>query len=103
MIRTFLTDKDAIVKYESQSLTDEQKAYARLTDININIDGEAFGTFEIHQTREKLIESYPLERIHVNYIINKDLPIHNQLYVQAKKEIFTNWEDDIVTNISEVE
>jgi hypothetical protein len=72
------------------------EAYARLTDININIDGEAFGTFEIHQTREELIENNPLERIHVNYVIDKDLPVHNQIYVKAKEEIFTDWEDDIV-------
>lgn len=72
------------------------EAYARLTNININVDGEAFGTFEIHQTREDLIENNPLERIYVSYVIDKDLPMHNQLYVKAKEEIFTDWEDDIV-------
>jgi hypothetical protein len=72
------------------------EAYARLTNININVDGEAFGTFEIHQTRESLAESNPLEKVHVNYTIDKDLPVHNQLYVKAKEEIFTGWEDDIV-------
>ena len=72
------------------------EAYARLTNININVDGEAFGVFEIHQTREDLIENNPLERIHVNYIIDKDLPIHNQIYVKAKEELFIDWEDDIV-------
>lgn len=72
------------------------EAYARLTNVNINVDGEAFGTFEIHQTREDLGEVNPLERIHINYIINKDLPVHNQLYVKAKEEIFVDWKDDIV-------
>ena len=76
------------------------EAYARLTNININVDGEAFGTFEIHQTRENLIENYPLERIHVNYVIDKDLPVHNQIYVKAKEELFPGWEDDIVKEIS---
>jgi hypothetical protein len=76
------------------------EAYARLTNININVDGMAFGTFEIHQTRKDLIENNPLERIHVNYVIDKDLPAHNQLYVKAKEEIFTDWEDDIVEEIS---
>lgn len=72
------------------------EAYARLTNVNINVNGEAFGTFEIHQTRESLTEASSLERIHINHIIDKDLPIHNQLYVKAKEEIFTDWEDDIV-------
>jgi hypothetical protein len=72
------------------------EAYARLTNVTINVDGEAFGTFEIHQTRESLAEASSLERIHINYIIDKDLPIHNQLYIKAKEEIFTDWEDDIV-------
>lgn len=75
------------------------EAYARLTNININVDGEAFGIFEIHQTRKDLIENNSLERIHVNYVIDKDLPVHNQIYVKAKKEIFTDWEDDIVEEI----
>lgn len=72
------------------------EAYARLTNVNINVNGETFGTFEIHQTRESLNESQPLERIHINHIIDKDLPIHTQLYVKAKEEIFIDWEDDIV-------
>lgn len=76
------------------------EAYARLTNISINVKGEAFGTFEIHQTREDLIENSPLERIHVNYVIDKDLPIHNQIYVKAKEELFPGWEDDIVEEIS---
>ena len=79
------------------------EAYARLTNININVDGRAFGIFEIHQTRESLKHSNPLQRIHVNYAINKDLPIHSQIYIKAKKEFFPNWEDDIVEEIPVVE
>ena len=74
-------------------------AYARLTNININVDGNAFGIFEIHQTREALAENNPLERIYVNYEIDKDLPIYNQIYIKAKKELFSGWEDDIVEDI----
>lgn len=72
------------------------EAYARLTNININVDGEAFGTFEVHQTREDLIENKPLERIHVNYVIDKKLPLHKQMYEKAKEELFIDWEDDII-------
>lgn len=78
------------------------EAYARLTNINLDVNGEAFGTFEIHQTREDLAITNPLEKKYINTIIDKELPIHTQLYVAAKKEIFEDWEDDIVLN-SEVE
>ena len=72
------------------------EAYARLTNISIDVNGEAFGVFDIHQTRESLANSSPLESIQVNYMINKDLPIHSQIYLKAKDEIFVDWEDDIV-------
>ena len=79
------------------------QAYARLTNVNINVDGKAFGIFEIHQTRESLAEANPLEKVYVDYIIDKDLPIYSQIYIQAKKELFPDWEDDIITDTSEVE
>lgn len=31
------------------------EAYARLTHVDINVEGRAFGTFEIHQTRPEKI------------------------------------------------
>ena len=74
-------------------------AYARLTNININVDGNAFGIFGIHQTREALAENNPLERIYVNYEIDKNLPIYSQIYIKAKEELFSDWEDDIVEEI----
>ena len=80
------------------------KAYARLTNISIDLNGEAYGIFEIHQNRNDIIKSQALERIHINSIIDKELPVHSQLYIKAKEEIFSNWEDDIVEeNESEVE
>lgn len=75
------------------------KAYARLTNIDINVDGEAFGTFEIHQTREDLTKNKPLERFYISDIINKDLPVHNQLYIKAKQDVFIDWEDDIISEV----
>lgn len=32
-------------------------AYARLTNISIDLAGKAFGTFEIHQNREDIADS----------------------------------------------
>lgn len=72
-------------------------AYARLADVNIDVLGNAFGKFEIHQTREDMMNNkMPFNTIYTNYVIDKDLPIHKQLYELAKKEYFQNWEDDIV-------
>lgn len=80
------------------------EAYARLTNVNINLEGEAFGVFEIHQERDDLTTSEALDRVHLTTTINKDLPIHSQIYIKAKTEIFTDWEDDIVEDtLSEVE
>ena len=75
------------------------EAYARLTDISINVNGWATGTFKIHQTREDLAISIPLEKKYIEVFINKDLPIYTQIYNASKEKIFVGWEDDIVENI----
>lgn len=72
-------------------------AYARLADVNIDINGNAFGKFEVHQTRDDMMmQRSPFDTFYVNYVIDKDQPIHKQIYQLAKKDIFPNWEDDIV-------
>ena len=76
-------------------------AYARLTNITINLKGEAFGVFEIHQNREDITKSHPLERIHINTKIDKEEPIYSQMYIAAKKEKFSSWEDDIIEEVTE--
>lgn len=78
-------------------------AYARLTYVNVDLSGEACGIFEIHQTREDINTKSPIERKTLNCAINKDLPLHEQIYKKAKEELFTDWVDDIVIDISEVE
>lgn len=72
-------------------------AYARLVNVDIDIDGKAIGKFEIHQTRED-IENHksPFNVIYTDYTINKEKPIYKQIYEKAKIEYFSNWEDDIV-------
>lgn len=74
-------------------------AYARLTNISVNLDGNGFGVFEVHQNREDINTKLPLERKTLECTINKDLPIHRQMYKMAKEELFVNWEDDIVEEI----
>ena len=75
-------------------------AYARLTRIGVDIDGEAYGTFEIHQNRDDIDNNKsPFERQFLNCKINKDLPIYSQMYQKAKEDLFIDWEDDIVEEI----
>ena len=58
-------------------------AYARLTNVSIDINGNAFGMFEIHQTREDIHTKKHLERQNINCIIkmmsyeNKNYETHN--------------------------
>ena len=81
-------------------------AYARLTNISIDLVGKAFGTFEIHQNREYILDSQAIDKIYLDTQIDKELPIHNQLYTIAKEKLFVGWEDDIVIDdeiISEAE
>ena len=58
----------------------------------------------MHQNREDITKSQALERLHINTVIDKETPVHSQLYIKAKEELFEGWEDDIVEEIeSEVE
>ena len=71
-------------------------AYARLTNINVNLEGEAFGMFEVHQTREDIDTKNPIERKTLHCVIDKESAIHRQMYEKAKEELFVDWADDIV-------
>lgn len=72
------------------------EVYARLTHLNIDIEGQAFGIFEIHQNRESFSQTRPLDIQHFNCRIDKNENIYEQMYINAKKQLFPNWEDDIV-------
>ena len=76
------------------------QAYARLSNINVDINGDAFGVFEIHQTREDSLDAAKsaIQREGFNCVIDKDLPLHKQVYEKAKEKLFIDWEDDIVEN-----
>lgn len=71
-------------------------AYARLASVNININGDAFGIFEIHQSREDITNKTAFDKKHISCMIDKDLPVYEQIYNAAKEQIFDGWEDDIV-------
>lgn len=71
------------------------KAYAQIEDINIGLDGECFATFKIQTSRESM-DKPSLDIQYIQMKIDKDLPVHKQVYEQAKVELFSDWEDDIV-------
>ena len=79
-------------------------AYAQLASVDINLKGEAYSTFEIQQTREGIGVNNSFESKFFSCTIDKNQPIHKQIYEKAKKELFTGWEDDIVDeNVDAVE
>ncbi len=71
-------------------------AYAQLTDVTVGLDGVANCVFDIQQTREDIQTKESLERKCFSCVIDKELPLHRQVYEKSKEEIFTDWEDDIV-------
>ena len=71
-------------------------AYAQLTNVTVDIDGIANCIFDIQQTREEVTTKQPLERKFFSCEIDKDLPLHKQVYEKAKEELFPGWQDDIV-------
>lgn len=74
-------------------------AYARLTHLNVDLEGQAFGIFEIHQNREDFTITRPLDSKQLSCKINKDEPLYEQMYIKAKEQLFPDWEDDIIEEI----
>lgn len=74
-------------------------AYAKITDITIDPDGNANAVFAIQQSREEVNTSRPLEEKRITCQIDKTLPIYEQIYNTAKVFMFKDWEDDIVVDV----
>jgi stringent starvation protein B len=72
------------------------EAYARVTDVSLNMKGEAIATFEIQKTRNDVKAKHPFSRVQIKCDIDKEQPLHKQIYEKAKEEYFKEWEDDIV-------
>jgi hypothetical protein len=71
------------------------EAYAQISDINCDLEGNCNALFKIQSTRDNMSKE-ALENVFVSCKINKTLPIYEQVYNQAKLENFIDWEDDIV-------
>ena len=72
------------------------EAYAQITYLSIDLNGDASVVFEVQQNRENITKKKPFETIRYGTQIDKDMPIYAQIYTKAKESIFKNWEDDIV-------
>lgn len=70
-------------------------AYAQIEQLTVAEDGRCFADFKIQQTRNLMCLS-ALDRKSVECMVDKSLPIYEQVYNAAKKTVFVGWEDDIV-------
>lgn len=71
-------------------------AYARITSLNVNTNGNAFAEFTIQTDRDSIDTKRAVETRTLYHAVDKNEPIYTQLYTAAKEELFNGWEDDIV-------
>ena len=71
-------------------------AYAQITHLSVDINGNTNVVFSIQQNREDILSKKHIDSIVYRCKIDKNLPLYKQVYEKAKGEIFSDWEDDIV-------
>lgn len=76
-------------------------AYAQITHLSVDLKGIASAIFSIQQNRDMISENNAIETKHIRCLIDKEQPVHGQIYIEAKKSIFKDWEDDIVETTDE--
>ena len=82
--------------YKSEKLNIEiTPAYAMVGKIEIEND-TAIAEMKIHKTREDLEEYEPLETINISCLIDRNVSVYEQIYIEAKKGLFKEWQDDIL-------
>ena len=70
-------------------------AYAKIGSIFVK-GNRATANFDIQQSREQTESLEALDIVSVSCVIDKEKPLHEKMYLNAKEEIFMDWEDDIV-------
>lgn len=81
--------------YKSEKLNiDISPAYAMVGRISIEND-TAIAEMKIHISRENLEMYEPLETINITCSIDRNLSVYEQIYLEAKKGLFKEWQDDI--------
>lgn len=75
-------------------------AYAQLTSVSSDGDGEAFGVFTVQRTREDIGTKTALQSVSVSAKIDKSQPVYAQLYEKAKEVYFADWNDAIEDEVN---
>ena len=89
--------------YKSEKLNiDISPAYAMVGRISIEND-TAIAEMKIHKSREDLEEYEPLETINITCPIDRNVSVYEQIYLEAKKGLFKEWQDDIQEEIERAE
>ena len=73
-------------------------AYAIISDLYVDKQGNAKAVFEIQQSRENALGLAPLDSVEVNFTADKTGKVYEQAYAAGKTQKFTDWQDDIVDN-----
>ena len=79
------------------------EVYAQIVEASVDSNGKAYAVFSIQQSREAIKKFVPLETVAITCVIDKEKPLHEQIYIKAKEAVFEGWEDDIVEENTEVE
>ena len=89
--------------YKSEKLNiDISPAYAMVGRISIESD-TAIAEMKIHKSRENLEMYEPLETINISCPIDRNSSVYEQIYIEAKKGLFKEWQDDIQEDIEMAE
>lgn len=81
--------------YKIENLNIEiSPAYAMIGRIEIE-NGSAIAEMKIHKTREELEQYEPLETSYLSCFLDRNKSVYEQIYAEAKKGIFKDWEDSI--------
>lgn len=73
-----------------------QPAYAKINRLYIEHGNKANVYFGISNSRENINEGNSLEEINFECYVDKNGKIYEQIYEETKKNMFADWEDDIV-------
>ena len=71
-------------------------AYAIISDLYVDKQGNAKAVFEVQQSRENALGLLPIESAEVNFTADKTGAVYAQAYAAGKAQTFSAWQDDII-------
>lgn len=71
------------------------EAYAQIDKLTVGINSACYAIFKVQTSRENM-DKPALAEVSVMVPVDKDIPVHKQVYEYAKGTMFADWEDDIV-------